>query len=130
MHPRAAAFAAFILSAQATTPSVLAAETVIVVERCALAGYRHYDAAQVWRELRVGDRLQLVREPDNTHDARAVRVEWRGRKLGYLPRGDNAAAARQLDYGVPLAGRVAELRENRNRSLRLELEIVAPFAPP
>jgi hypothetical protein len=128
MCPRAAASAAFILSALAT--SVLAAETVIVVQRCALAGFRHYDAARVWRDLRVGDRLQLVREPDNTHDPRAVRVEWRGRKLGYLPRSDNAAAARQLDHGVPLAGRVAELRENRNRSLRLELDIVAPFAPP
>src|SRR5689334_23732236 len=33
--------------------------------------------------------LDLVREPENPHDANAVRVEWRGRKLGYVPRRDN-----------------------------------------
>jgi hypothetical protein len=80
--------------------------------------------------MRVGDRLRLVRETANPYDASAVRVEWRGRTLGYLPRHDNAAAARQLDRGVPLEGRVVELRENRNRSRRIEFEIVAPLAPP
>jgi opacity protein-like surface antigen len=130
MHPRAAASAALVLALFPCARSAAAAEAVIVVQRAALAGYRHYEGAQVWRDLRVGDRLQLAREPENLHDANAVRVEWRGRKLGYLPRGENAAAARQLDRGVPLAGRIAALRENRNRSRRLEVEIVAPLAPP
>lgn len=105
-----------------------AAEMLIVVQRSALAGVRHYEAARVWREIRVGDRLGLVREGSNPYDPSAIRVEWRGRKLGYLPRHDNAGAARQLDRGVLLEGRVVELRENRNRSRRIELEIVAPLA--
>ena len=125
-----AASAAVLLSLVAAAGCARAAEAVIVVQRAALAGYRHYEGAGVWRDLRIGDRLQLVREPENPHDASAVRVEWRGRKLGYLPRGDNAVAARQLDRGVALAGRVAVLHENRNRSRRIELEIVAPLAPP
>lgn len=125
-----AASAAVLLSLVAAAGCARAAEVVIVVQRAALAGYRHYDGARVWRDLRIGDRLQLVREPENPHDAHAVRVEWQGRKLGYLPRSGNAAAARQLDRGVPLAGRVALLHENRNRSRRIELEIVAPLAPP
>ena len=125
-----AASAAVLLSLVAAAGCARAAEAVIVVQRAALAGYRHHEGATVWGDLRIGDRLQLVREPENPHDASAVRVEWRGRKLGYLPRGDNAVAARQLDRGVALAGRVAVLHENRNRSRRIELEIVAPLAPP
>jgi len=107
--------------------SAPAADALIVVQRSPLAGLRHYDAVRVWREMSPGDRLELVREPNNQHDANAVRIEWRGRKLGYLPRRDNTVVARQLDRGVALEARVAHLKENRNRSVRLEFEVVAPL---
>ena len=102
-----------------------AADAVIVVQRSPLAGLRHHDAPAVWRDVRAGDRLELVRESDNPYDPNAVRVEWRGRKLGYLPRSDNAAVARQLDRGAALTASVARLIENRNHSVRLEIEVVA-----
>jgi hypothetical protein len=103
------------------------AEALIIVQRSALAGIRHYEAGGVWRDMYAGDRLELVREPDNPYDPNAVRIDWRGRKLGYLPRHDNAAVARQLDRGAELEARVSRLKENRNRSVRLELEVVAPL---
>ena len=102
-----------------------AAEAVIVVQRSPLAGFRHYEAPAVWHDVRAGDRLELVREMDNPYDPNAVRIEWRGHKLGYLPRSDNSAVARQLDRGVALQASVARLVENRNRSVRLEVEVVA-----
>src|SRR5262245_41404792 len=102
-----------------------AADAVIVVQRSPLAGFRHYEAPAVWRDIRAGDRLELVRETDNPHDPNAVRIEWHGRKLGYLPRTDNSAVARQLDRGAALRSSVARLVENRNRSVRLEVEVVA-----
>jgi hypothetical protein len=77
--------------------------------------------------MKVGDRLQLVREPDNPYDSNAVRVDWRGAVLGYVPRRDNAAVARQLDRGAALEARVAGLRENRNHSVRIEFDVVAPL---
>lgn len=109
------------------SPLAAAAEALVVVQRSPLAGLRHYDAGGVWREMSPGDRLELVREPDNPYDANAVRIEWRGRKLGYLPRRDNTAVARQLDRGAALEARVSQLKENRNRSVRLEFEVVAPL---
>jgi hypothetical protein len=104
-----------------------AAEAVIIVQRSSLAGFRHYEAPVVWRDLKSGDRLELVREPDNPYDPNAVRIEWQGRTLGYLPRRDNQAVARQLDRGAALAASVARLVENRNRSVRLDVEVVAPL---
>jgi hypothetical protein len=104
-----------------------AAEALIIVQRSPLAGFRHYDGGEMWPDMKVGDRLELVREPDNPYDANALRVDWRGRKLGYVPRRDNAAVARQMDRGTALEARVAALRENRNRRMRIEFEIVAPL---
>jgi hypothetical protein len=109
-------------------PPARGAEAVIVVQRSPLAGFHHHDAVETWRQMTVGDRLQLVREADNPYDPNAVRVEWRGMKLGYVPQRDNAAVARQMDRGAALEARVALLRENRNRSVRVEFEVVAPLA--
>lgn len=127
MLPFGTASAAIALTALLATPCARAAEAVIIVQRSPLAGFRHYAGAEVLRELKPGDRLELVREPANPYDVNAVRVEWRGVKLGYVPRRDNAAVARQMDRGVALAARLAGARQNRNRSVRLELEIVAPL---
>lgn len=118
-----AAFAAVALAG--SVPA--AADAVIIVQRSPLAGFRHYDAPALWREMKAGDRLELVREPENPYDAGAIRVEWRGVKLGYVPRRDNAAVARQMDRGTALEARVAAVRENRNRSVRIEFEVIAPL---
>lgn len=127
MIPKGTALAAFAFAAVFAIPCARAAEAVIVVQRSPLAGFRHYDGREVLRDLKPGDRLELVREPDNPYDANAVRVEWRGVKLGYVPRRDNAAVARQMDRGAALEARFAGLRENRNHSVRLEFEVVVPL---
>ena len=49
----------------------------LLVQSSPLAGYRYAEAAAVWPRLRVGDELTLAREPDNPHDANAVRVDYK-----------------------------------------------------
>jgi hypothetical protein len=73
--------------------------------------------------MRVGDRLELVREPDNPHDSNAVRVHWRDRMLGYVPRSENAALAWAMDRGDPIIARISKLREHPNPRLRIEFEV-------
>lgn len=98
----------------------------IVVQSSPLAGFRHYEAPNLWSEIRPGDLLTLVREPDNPHDRNAVRVEWRTFKLGYVPRAQNAAVARQLDQGARLMARVSKLQMVRAPNRRIEFEVYAP----
>jgi hypothetical protein len=88
-----------------------------------LAGYRYSEAAEVWPLVREGDALELVAEPGNAHDANAVRVEWRGRRLGYVPRRQNAALAWGLERGTPLRARVSRLVEHPNPARRIEFEV-------
>lgn len=127
MTPAKSVCAALGLAAAVCALPAPAAEALIVVQRSPLAGFRHYEGREVWQEMKVGDRLELVRESDNPYDAGAIRVAWRGRKLGYVPRRDNAAVARQMDLGARLEARITELKESRNRRARLEFEVVVPL---
>ncbi len=91
-------------------PVVVQAVTQRRVEllRSPVAGFQYHKGQEIWASLRVGDVLTLVRETENKYDQRAVRVEWQGHKLGYVPRLDNASVCHLLDSG----------------SQRLETEIV------
>lgn len=73
--------------------------------------------------MKVGDPLTLVREPDNPYDPNAVRVEWRGEKLGYVPRAENADVARHMDHGTKVEARISRLTEDRNPWKRIRFDV-------
>jgi len=95
----------------------------LLVQSSPLAGFRYGEAAEVWPQMQLGDALDLVPEPENPHDPNAVRVEWRGRKLGYVPRRQNAAVAWGLQRGTPLRARVSGLADHPNPARRIEFEV-------
>ena len=99
-------------------------ETMILVRSSPLAGFQFHAGEALWREMRVGDRLALIREPANPYDPNAIRVDWRDVKLGYVPRRDNRQVARQIDLGAALEARVSRLREAKNPWDRVEFEVV------
>ena len=102
------------------------AESVrLLVQSSPLAGSQYYAVGEFWSELRVGDALTLIREPDNRHDRNAIRVEWRGHKLGYVPRAENRAVAAALDGGDKLVARIARLTDHANPWRRVEFEVFA-----
>jgi hypothetical protein len=97
--------------------------TRILIQSSPLAGFQFHEGKQLWDQLKVGDPLTLVREPDNPHDARAVRVQWNGHMLGYVPRAENDAVARQLDRGNRLEARIVRLTKHRDPWKRVEFEV-------
>ena len=121
--------AAALLSLSITTALCAApalaqhSEVRMLVQSSPLAGFRYYDAKQVWDDMQVGDALTLVRETNNAYDGNAVRVEWRGHKLGYVPRAQNAALAWAMDRGESLEARVSRLQAHRNPRKRIEFEV-------
>jgi hypothetical protein len=97
--------------------------TRILIQSSPLAGFQFHEGKQLWDQLKVGDPLTLVREPDNPHDARAVRVHWNGHMLGYVPRAENDAVARQLDRGNRIEARIVRLTKHRDPWKRVEFEV-------
>jgi len=120
---RIAALLALSLAAAVLPASVRAADARIIVQQSPLAGFQYYEGKGLWDMMRLGDNLQLVREPRNPHDANAVRVEWRGEMLGYVPRRENSDVARQMDHGAPVKARIVKLKEARNPWQRMEFEV-------
>jgi hypothetical protein len=114
----------FVLISLLLAAAAAQAQTVrVLVQSSPLAGFQYHAGRELWGQMKEGDALTLVREPDNRHDPRAVRVEWRGRQLGYLPRAENRAVAAELDAGGRVSARIARLREHRNPWQRVLVEV-------
>lgn len=71
--------------------------------RCFVAGLKfgQYQALKDPEEL-VFKSLDLIPEPENKFDSKAVRVEHSGIKLGYIPKGTNILLSRPLENYVCL----------------------------
>ena len=102
-------------------------EAYLLVQVCFVTGFEHYDGKQVFSRMQVGDLLRLEREAGNRHDGNAVRVEWQGYRLGYVPSNSNEGIARQLDFGNRLRARVIRLSRHRDPNRRVEMEIFLPL---
>lgn len=107
-------------SSAASEPS---ARQLFVLFTSPVAEFQYHNGEAVWGELRVGQPLTLVREPRNPYDDSAVRVEWKGCTLGYVPRTENHAIARRLDRSEKLSARIVELK-SKNDSWEWEWERV------
>ena len=95
----------------------------VELQRSPVAGFQYHRGETVWTSLQEGEGVTLVREPDNVFDPRAVRVDWQGNKLGYVPRIDNAAVSHLLDSGQSVTAEIVTLRESSNPWDRIEFAI-------
>ncbi|MGU3665622.1 HIRAN domain-containing protein [Methylobacterium sp. A49B] len=102
---------------------------------CEVAGLQFYDYHRHDEDLDVlvmpaaGDRLQLMRDPENPHDRNAIRVVWRNdRQLGHVPRTLACDVAPLLDAGAPARAYVVDAGDGEAWSCRA-LIVGAAAAP-
>ena len=98
----------------------------LLLQDSPLAGFQFHAGKKLWPQMRVGDSLNLIREPQNVHDSRAIRVEWQGQHIGYVPRRENTDIARLMDHGVPVVARISRLAQSRDPWARVRFEILSP----
>ena len=114
---------ALIGAAPATAKAVSASQPEILLQHSPVAGFQYHEGETVWAALAEGHALELVREPGNAFDDRAVRIEWHGRKLGYLPREENCAVAQLLDRGESPRAQIAKLTAGVSSWERVRIEV-------
>lgn len=73
-----------------------------------LAGESHYQDALIWCD--PGSPVELVREPENPHDANAIAVKSGNETLGYIARADASDLSPYLDQGNSPIGIIHEIR--------------------
>jgi len=95
----------------------------ILLQTSPVAGFQYHAGENIWPQLTLGSELQLIREPHNIHDTQAVRIDWHGNHLGYIPRRDNTAISQMLDRGEKLSARITTLRYDSSPWRRVEVEI-------
>ncbi len=100
----------------------------MLLMQCPVAGFQFHEGEAHWGRMKAHDALTLRREPGNRHDPRAVRVEWRGVALGYLPREANYAVSQMLDGGVAVEAHIRELRFSDDPWKRVMIEVAVPGA--
>lgn len=88
-----------------------------------VAGFQYHQGEQIWDQLVKGAALTLIREPENKYDQRAVRIEFQGHKLGYIPRLDNAAVSQLIDRDEPIQAFLRDLKLSDDPWQRLEVEV-------
>jgi hypothetical protein len=93
------------------------------VQSSPVASFYYCQGEQVWDRLRTGHALTLVRDPDNPHDSRAVKLLWRNYLLGFLPKNENAVVSQLLDGGVRLLASISKLQESLAPCDRVQVEI-------
>lgn len=57
------------------------------IARFSLAGVQYSDYQLVVGPVKPGTKLDMFWERGNPHDSNAIRVEYRGVKIGYVPKG-------------------------------------------
>jgi HIRAN domain len=69
----------------------------IYLLQCFVAGFRHYLGMEHLNEMQEGDLLEMIREPENEHDECAIALNWKGHKIGFIPRETNEILSKLLD---------------------------------
>jgi hypothetical protein len=111
------------LGLAAVSPVVVAEGGSLLIQGSPVAGFQFHRGDIVWPFLTVGAPLELMREPNNSHDTNAVAVYYHDHKLGYVPRGDNSVIAQMLDRGESLKATIIQLSEGEDPWERIHFNI-------
>ena len=80
-----------------------------------IAGTMHVEGMEELEPfLKVEDKLDFFREPDNPYDKQAIVIKTTsGTKIGYVPRQDNVIFARLMDAGKLIFGKINSKEKDR-----------------
>ena len=96
----------------------------IFLTESVIAGTSHIQDQSVLSEMKIEDRLIMIRRPENGYDPYAIELQdAKGRKAGFIPRKNNAILARLMDAGKELYGVVDKIQNANGTYWIVELKI-------
>jgi hypothetical protein len=111
------------LGAVVASPVAVADNHSVVIQESPVAGFPFHQGEAAWPSLFTGAPLALLREPSNPHDADAVALYFKTKKLGYVPRAENRAVAQMLDRGERLEASISKLSISEDPWERIHISI-------
>ncbi|GMR21442.1 MAG: HIRAN domain-containing protein [Gammaproteobacteria bacterium] len=120
------ALAALVAGAGASPmapPAMAGTAKRITIQESSLAGFQYHAGPHIWERFAVGKPLDLLREPGNPYDRRAVAVFYDEFKIGYVPRSQNTAVSQMMDRGEQVNANISVLQTGDNPWRRVQLEV-------
>lgn len=92
---------------------------------CHVAGFSHWYGVEVISQMKPGDKLKLVAEPDNPYDPNAVAVMYGQTKIGYVPSSLNDVISQLLffGHGDVFEARVASISPEKHPEQQVQMAI-------
>ena len=88
-----------------------------------VAGYQYYSGTEIEHRFSVNDKLELVREPANRFDERAVAIHFKGIKIGFIPMIDNSVLTNMIDQKIPLTAKIKAINKKNPTWERVEVSV-------
>ena len=88
-----------------------------------VAGSQFYDGDSIINDLKVGDLLELVTEPNNPFDKFAVIIKYQDKQIGYIPRSDNRYITRMLEQGMQLDCEILSLQPDEDPWQKIQVAV-------
>lgn len=84
---------------------------IFLKDQLPIVGMRYQGGSlDMVRDLAIGSKITFLREPENRYDQKAIMaLDSRDRKLGYIPRNENAILSALMDAGKTLYGVVSRI---------------------
>jgi len=119
-----------LMAAVGKTASAAPEKSYYVLNRFSIAGFVYYGGPDVIEglnplvpRLSAGSRLDFFAEPHNPYDEFAVRMDYRGIKIGYVPRSDNKHISRLLQQNATLTCRAIEVNPKADTWKMVRVEV-------
>lgn len=93
-------------------------------------GLTHYHFPKVKNNIKDGDEIKLLREPENLYDRFAIQVNFNEHRLGYVAAYENIVLANMLDAGVKLTAYISQKNLKRHFTEWLAIEVFADLVTP
>lgn len=90
-----------------------------------IAGFHYYTGPNILHAMKVGDKLNLLREPNNKYDSNAIAIKTGDNiKLGHVPKYMNSKIANEIDKGIKFSARITKINPNASNKEKVQCEII------
>lgn len=72
----------------------------VYLKQCFVRGFSYYEGPNIIQEINKSGNLEMVREPENEFDHRAIALYFNQKKIGYLPRESNKTLSILMDTAL------------------------------
>jgi hypothetical protein len=91
----------FAASGMAVLPSVdFKQYQKIYLHQSFVRGFQYYMGQELIDNMKQGEILELVREPENKYDESAIALYYQGHKIGYIPAESNETLSKIIDANL------------------------------